>query len=153
MTLCSRCPLSGTSPLVGRRVFLMKGRPMSDAKTPNPTIVSGRFQPGNKMACGRTSRGQKLRAAILASISRADVEAITKSLIEQAKAGDQGAAKILLGFIGKATEEPVIAIQHNVSTGASIDRDQHPPEPATTETLEVMRADIMVRIARARDAC
>lgn len=86
---------------------------MSDAKTPNATIISGRFGPGNKAAAGRQSRGQKLRSAIMASISRADVEAITRTLVEQAKAGDQGAAKILLGFIGKPTEGPCVAIQVN----------------------------------------
>lgn len=91
---------------------------MSDS-TPNTTIVSGRFQPGNKMAAGRTSRGQKLRAAILASISREDVQAITRTLIDQAKAGDQGAAKILLSYIGKPTEGPDVAIQFNASQTSS----------------------------------
>ena len=118
---------------------------MSDSKTTNATIISGRFKPGNKMAAGRTSRGQKLRAAILASISRDDVESITRTLIEQAKAGDLGAAKILLGFIGKGDSGPEVAVQINSIA------DQY-PEPVTPETLETMRADIMGRFARARDA-
>lgn len=132
---------------------------MSDAKTPNPTIVSGRFRPGNKAAAGRTSRGQKLRAAVLASISRDDVEAITKTLIAQAIGGDLGAAKILLGFIGKCDSGPGVAIQVNSHAETSCHEPgrvagiaEHSPEPVAPKDLETMRAEIMGRIARARDA-
>lgn len=79
---------------------------MSDTIT---TAPSGRFQPGNTAACGHSSRSQKLRGAILAAISENDVAEITATLIQQAKAGDQVAAKLLLGYIGKAPEQPVVA--------------------------------------------
>jgi hypothetical protein len=116
---------------------------MSDTQTPNATIVSGRFQPGNRAAAGRTSRGQKLRAAILASISREDVEAITRTLIEQAKAGDQGAAKILLGFIGKPTEGPAVAIQVNNQAQTS----NHEPGRASAILAKVMERRAAERAA------
>ena len=96
---------------------------MNDSTTPNAapstTIVSGRFTKGNKAAAGHSSRSQKLRGAILASISREDVQAITRTLVAQAVDGDQGAAKILLSFIGKPTEGPAVAIQNNFSTETS----------------------------------
>ena len=81
---------------------------MSDTIT---TAASGRFQPGNTAACGHSSRSQKLRGAILAAISVDDVSEITATLIQQAKAGDQVAAKLLLGYIGKAPELPGVAVQ------------------------------------------
>lgn len=74
---------------------------------------SGRFQPGNTAACGHSSRSQKLRGAILAAITEDDVSEITATLIQQAKAGDQVAAKLLLSYIGKATEGPSVAVQVN----------------------------------------
>ena len=128
---------------------------MSDSKIPNATIISGRFGPGNRAAAGRQSRGQKLRSAIMASISRDDVESITRVLIEQAIGGDQGAAKILLGFIGRPTDGPAVAIQVNASgreSGHVPSIAEHPPEPVTAEDLETMRASLMGRIGQARDA-
>ena len=83
---------------------------MSDTIT---TAASGRFQLGNTAACGHSSRSQKLRGAILAAISENDVAEITATLIQQAKAGDQVAAKLLLGYIGKAPEQPGVAVQVN----------------------------------------
>ena len=116
---------------------------MSDSTTPNAapstTIVSGRFTKGNKAAVGHSSRSQKLRGAILASISRADVEAITRTLVAQAVDGDQGAAKILLGFIGKPTEGPTVAIQVNNASETS----GHQPGRA---------AEILARIVARRAA-
>lgn len=82
---------------------------MSDTIT---TAPSGRFQPGNTAACGHSSRSQKLRGAILAAISENDVAEITATLIQQAKAGDQVAAKLLLGYIGKEPS-PSVAVQVN----------------------------------------
>ncbi len=108
---------------------------MSDVTTPNTTIVSGRFTKGNRAAAGRTSRGQKLRAAILASIGPADVIAITQALVAQAINGDLGAAKILLGFIGKPTEGPAVAIQVNSTSQTS----NHDPGRVTA-ILERLRA-------------
>ena len=88
---------------------------MSDTIT---TAPSGRFQLGNTAACGHSSRSQKLRGAILAAISENDVAEITATLIQQAKAGDQVAAKLLLGYIGKAPEQPGVAVQVNQVAGA-----------------------------------
>jgi hypothetical protein len=80
---------------------------------PITTKKNGLFQPGNRAAVGHSTRSQKLRNAILHSISREDVQAITAKLIEQARAGDQAAAKLLLGYIGKPVEGPQVAIQVN----------------------------------------
>ena len=81
---------------------------MSDTIT---TATSGRFQPGNTAACGHSSRSQKLRGAILAAITENDVSQITAALIRQAKDGDQVAAKLLLSYIGRAPEQPSVAVQ------------------------------------------
>ena len=132
---------------------------MSDSTTPSTTLVSGRFTKGNKAAAGHSSRSQKLRGAILASISREDVQAITATLVDQAKAGDLGAAKLLLSFIGKPTEGPAVAIQVNGtnqtpshSPGRDAGVAEHAHEPVAPENFEAMRAELMSRIGQSRDA-
>ena len=90
---------------------------MGDDITRTPEIVGGRFRKGNKAAVGRQSRGQRLRGAILRSITREDVEAVTRQLVDAAKSGDIDAMKLLLNYIGKVEKSPTVAIQTNISTG------------------------------------
>jgi hypothetical protein len=97
---------------------------MSDQEDPDkstpivPAIVEnrGRFQAGNRAAVGRQSRQQRLRNAIFAAVTIEDIKSITQGLVFKAIAGDLDAAKLLLGFIGKGTAGPLVAIQNN-STG------------------------------------
>jgi hypothetical protein len=57
----------------------------------------GRFLPGNKAGRGNPTnrKAQQLREALLRSVSVSDLRAIVKRLVEQAKAGDVAAAKIV----------------------------------------------------------
>ena len=85
------------------------------------TKHNGRFQPGNRCSVGHSSRSQKLRAAVLQAISRDDIQSIMQELVRQARDGDQGAAKLILGFIGKASgdaEGPSVAVQLNQTNTA-----------------------------------
>ena len=73
-------------------------------ETPSATGTNGRFQPGNQAAVGHSSRSQKLRHVMLEAISEDDVRAIVTKLISLAKAGNLGAAKLLLDrTIGKVS--------------------------------------------------
>jgi len=67
----------------------------------------GRFASGNKYAKGNpyAKRVAQLRSALLAAITPADVKAIVKKLIEQAKSGDMVAIKEVLDrAVGKPVE-------------------------------------------------
>ena len=129
---------------------------MSDATDETELIGRnelGRFEPGNRCSAGRSSRAAELKRAFADAVTESDVTEIARSLVRLAIDGDTQAAKLVLDrCCGKPDGGPTIAIQNNITTESNIDRDQHPPEPATTETLEVMRADILGRISRARDA-
>lgn len=86
------------------------------AEQPIATDTNGRFQPGNQAAVGHSSRSQKLRMAMICSITESDVQAITAKLIDQARGGDIKSATLLLGYIGKptATEEPASSPERSV---------------------------------------
>lgn len=58
----------------------------------------GRFTPGNKAARGNpyARRVAQLRSALLRAVSADDVQAVARKLVEQAKAGDVQAARVLL---------------------------------------------------------
>lgn len=58
----------------------------------------GRFTPGNKAATGNpmAKKVQQLRSALIRCVKVQDVQDIAKALIEEAKHGDTGAAKLLL---------------------------------------------------------
>lgn len=136
---------------------------------PNTTPKNGQFKKGNRAAVGHSSKSQKLRAAILSTISQGDIRDITKKLIEAAKTGDQGAAKLLLGYIGRDPESPVVAVQVNLSdaerrakTQAIIDRHGTPnqraerhraglPSPGASLAAEVATRIRAERAAAAED--
>jgi len=99
-----------------------------------PTITTqknGQFRPGNQAAVGHSSKSQKLRASVLSAITQGDIRDITKELIRQAKAGDQGAAKLLLQYIGKPAEGPAIAIQNVIQ--------QRTPDEARVSATDLIR--------------
>jgi hypothetical protein len=91
---------------------------MSD--TPLPTGVNGngngraaggKFAPGNKAARGNPNnvRAQKLRNAAVRAVTRGDVTAILKKMIDLAKAGDAVAAKLILDrALGKVSNADVL---------------------------------------------
>lgn len=90
---------------------------------PSTTKTNGRFQPGNKAAVGHQTKSQKLRHAIMAAISQADVKEIVKSLVDKAKGGDIDACKILFKFIGPPQDKPTVAIQNNVGPSRTVHND------------------------------
>jgi len=94
---------------------------------PITTKANGLFKAGNKAAAGHSSKSQKLRAGILSAISQSDIKAITQKLVEQARGGDQGAAKLLLQFIGKPAESSgtqVLIQNSNAQSGATMSDDE-----------------------------
>jgi len=82
--------------------------------SPSPTGANGkgrdahgRFASGNKSAKGNplAKKVGQLRSAAISAVSVADMRAIFKSLVKQAKQGDVAAAKeVLTRCLGKPTE-------------------------------------------------
>jgi hypothetical protein len=62
---------------------------------------SGRFTAGNAFGTGNpfARKTARLRQLILDSVTDDDLVAVVHSLVEQAKAGDLGATKLLLGYL------------------------------------------------------
>ena len=60
--------------------------------------ASGRFLPGNPGGTGNphAKKVGKLRSALLAAVSQADMRAIVKRLVQDAKGGDAAAARLIL---------------------------------------------------------
>lgn len=60
--------------------------------------AAGKFLPGNKLAAGNpmNMKMSRLRAGLLSAIEEADISAVIRKLVEQAKSGDVSAAKVLL---------------------------------------------------------
>ena len=106
-------------------------------ETPSATGTNGRFQPGNQAAAGHSSRSQKLRYVMLEGISEDDVRAVVTKLVALAKAGNLGAAKLLLDrTLGKVSVgEPPAGGDEPDSTTA-IERDML----AITARIERLRA-------------
>lgn len=78
---------------------------LSQVNRPSPAAPSGRtafgrFAPGN--TCGRGNpharRAAELRSTIFRAITDEDIAGIVRGLIDQAKAGDVTAAKLVLGY-------------------------------------------------------
>lgn len=129
---------------------------MSDATDETELIGRnelGRFEPGNRCSAGRSSRAAELKRAFADAVTESDVTEIARSLVRLAIDGDTQAAKLVLDrCCGKPDGGPTIAIQNNITTESNIDREQHATEPAAHKDIETLRAEIMGRIARARDA-
>jgi len=106
-------------------------------ETPSATGTNGRFQPGNQAAVGHSSRSQKLRHVMLEAISEDDLRAVVTKLVALARAGNLGAAKLLLDrTIGKVSVgEPPAGGDAPDSTTA-IERDML----AITARIERLRA-------------
>ncbi|MFO1045998.1 MAG: hypothetical protein U0941_29810 [Planctomycetaceae bacterium] len=92
---------------------------MTDSQDPSASEVSGRdssgrFTKGNRAGRGNphAKRVQKLRTALIASVTASDIKAVCSALIQKAKSGDVPSAKLLLDrCLGKttlpdATEKP-----------------------------------------------
>jgi hypothetical protein len=61
---------------------------------------SGQFAAGNKYARGNpfARKAQQLRSALFRAVSVTDLRAIVKALVNDAKAGDVQAARLVLGY-------------------------------------------------------
>lgn len=78
------------------------------APSPNGRTAKGRFAKGNPGGPGNPHGSQvaKLRAALLNAVSVDDIEAVARSLVAQAKAGEIQAARELLNRVmGKAPDD------------------------------------------------
>ena len=106
-------------------------------ETLSATGTNGRFQAGNQAAVGHSSRSQKIRHVMLEAISEDDVRAVVTKLVALAKAGNLGAAKLLLDrTLGKVSVgEPPAGGDEPDSTPA-IERDML----AITARIERLRA-------------
>jgi hypothetical protein len=64
---------------------------------------AGRFAPGNRAALGHggglAGQVQKLRAELVKAVQPADIRAIAKRLLRDARAGDASAIKTLLAYV------------------------------------------------------
>ncbi len=69
-----------------------------------PSPASNEFGVGNPHA----SRVQKLRGAMLAAITEADIEAIVAKLIDMSRDGSLPAMKLLFDLIGKPVDGAVM---------------------------------------------
>jgi len=72
---------------------------------------NGKFTKGNKFARGNplAQRVQKLRSALLQAVTPADIKAVVKVLLSQAKAGDIVACRELLDrTLGKSIEADLL---------------------------------------------
>ena len=110
---------------------------------PITTKANGLFKAGNKAAAGHSSKSQKLRAGILSAISQSDIKAITQKLVEQARGGDQGAAKLLLQFIGKPAESSgtqVLIQNSNAQTEVMSDAERREVTQRIVARLRAARA-------------
>jgi len=71
----------------------------------------GRFQPGNRAGKGNpnNAKAQRLRNALLTSITSADVRSIIRKMITLAEAGDVQAAKLVFDrALGSVQPEDVL---------------------------------------------
>lgn len=72
------------------------------------TADNGRFRVGNQAAVGHSSRSQRLRGAMLASVTEQDVQAIVAKLVDLARDGDTKAMALLFSIIGKPADGGVM---------------------------------------------
>jgi hypothetical protein len=73
--------------------------------------ADGTFASGHKFAKGNpnNARAQKLRNAVIRAVTRGDVRAILKKMVDLAKGGDAVAAKLVLDrTLGKVSNADVI---------------------------------------------
>ena len=88
---------------------------------------------------GKPLRGKipELRSAMLRAVSAADVRAVGQSLVDQAKAGDTAAAKVLLDrVLGKPPRETV-EIEQRESVSAFWEECQRKLKEGRTKTIDV----------------
>ena len=77
--------------------------------SPNGRTARGRFAPGNPGGPGNpyAKRVADLRAALLESVTEADIRAVARALVKRAKAGEVPAIRELLDrLVGKAGDTP-----------------------------------------------
>ena len=88
---------------------------MSDTAPPTPNgsnggrDPAGRFAPGNRGGPGNPYARQvaALRSALLASVTAEDMRQLGRALLDQARAGDAAAARVLLAYLlGRPGEAP-----------------------------------------------
>jgi hypothetical protein len=78
---------------------------------PDGRDARGRFAPGNRVGKGNPLAGRiaKLRAALIEAVKPGDVQAIARSLVKKARAGEIDAARLLLAYtLGKPIEADLI---------------------------------------------
>ena len=89
---------------------------------------NGTFDAGNSLGKGNPYAAQvaRLRAVMLKSVTEKSMRAIINKLVSLAEAGDLGAIKILISYIGKPAEGPMVAVQVNqgVESGGDHSRRQ-----------------------------
>ena len=94
-----------------------RGRPRIAARhgydtpmpSPNGRTARGRFAKGNPGGPGNpyAKRVADLRAALLESVTEADIRAVARALVKRAKAGEVAAIRELLDrLVGKAGDTP-----------------------------------------------
>jgi len=94
-----------TQPTSSRQPDTTSATPQAAGASPERDS-RGRFTPGNKGGPGNpfNRRVAALRQVLLQSVSEQDISAIVATLVEQAKGGDQAAAKLVLSYtVGKPT--------------------------------------------------
>jgi len=98
----------------------MTGQPPSPNGADGRDQTTGRFLPGNKGGPGNpfASKVARLKSALLEAVDEQDVRDVVASLVQHAKDGDTGAAKVLLdralGPAKDAPEEPPVDVKELV---------------------------------------
>jgi hypothetical protein len=106
--------------------------------TPHGRDALGRFTPGHKGGPGNpfARRSAAIRSAFLNAISQQDLQAIVRTLVEKAKAGDLVAAKLILLWAIGRPDDPV-----------------HPDGVAARLAAEVQINDPPLPLPADREAC
>ena len=110
-------PESQTLPVPGEQTVLF---PLSESVPPplSPSVSgqdphNGRFLPGNRIGRGNpvARQASRLRKALYAAVTPADLQEVVQSLVAQAKAGDVAASKIVLStLLGPPQSLDVLAV-------------------------------------------
>jgi hypothetical protein len=89
----------------------------------------GRFATGNRGGPGNPFARQvaALRAALVASVSEEDLEAVARTLVRQAQQGDVAAAKLLLSY---ALGKPAAPVDPDTLDAQEWDNYRRAPDPA-----------------------
>ncbi|MFM9963349.1 MAG: hypothetical protein ACKV2Q_19235 [Planctomycetaceae bacterium] len=121
------------------------------APTANGRSPAGQFLVGNPGGPGNphASKVGKLRSAMLNAVSEADIQAVIRTLIEQAKAGDVPSCKLLLD---RCLGPPKAIISARVRPGRSVPLPAEPLPVITEQNLGEVKAAIAARIQRLIDA-